>query len=122
MLFPLGLSIASACPVSSAAKLIVIRRKMDKQQIIMHELLEVARRLEIKVRRERLGDEDVPVQSGLAWIDHKPVLFLDSRISSSEAVDLLIRELAGFPLEDLYIKPGIRALLNPASEDDATPA
>jgi hypothetical protein len=95
---------------------------MDKDRVILHELLEVARRLEIKVRRERLGDEDVPVQSGLAWIDHKPVLFLDSRISSSEAVDLLIRELAGFPLEDLYIKPGIRALLNPASEDDATPA
>jgi hypothetical protein len=94
---------------------------MDKDQIILHELLELAHRLEIKVRRERLGDEDVPVRSGLAWVDHKPVLFLDSRISSSEAVDLLVRELAGFPLEDLYIKPGIRALLNPASEDDATP-
>jgi hypothetical protein len=94
---------------------------MDKAQIIMHELLELAHRLEIRVRRERLGDEDVPVQSGLAWIDNQPVLFLDSRISSSEAVDILVRELAGFPLEDLYIKPGIRALINPASVDDATP-
>lgn len=94
---------------------------MDKHQIIMHELLELAFRLEIKVRRERLGDEDVPVQSGLAWIDHQPVLFLDSKISAPEAVDILVRELAGFPLEDLYIKPGIRALLDPAPEDDATP-
>ncbi len=94
---------------------------MDKHQIIMHELLELAFRLEIKVRRERLGDEDVPVQSGLAWIDHQPVLFLDSKISAPEAVDILVRELAGFPLEDLYIKPGIRALLDPAPENDATP-
>ena len=94
---------------------------MDKHQIIMHELLELAHRLEIKVRRERLGDEDVPVQSGLAWIDHQPVLFLDSRLSALEAVDILVRELADFPLEDLYIKPGIRALLDPAQEDDATP-
>ena len=93
---------------------------MDKHQIIMHELIELAHRLEIKVRRERLGDEDVPVQSGLAWVDYQPVLFLDSRISSAEAVGILVRELSGFPLEDLYIKPGIRALFDPAPEDDAT--
>jgi len=94
---------------------------MDKNQIIVHELLELARRLDIKVRRERLGDEDVPVQSGLAWVDHQPVLFLDSRISSIEAVDILVKELAGFPLEDIYIKPGIRALLDADPGDDATP-
>ena len=94
---------------------------MDKNQIILHELLELARRLDIKVRRERLGDEDVPVQSGLAWVDHQPVLFLDSRISSIEAVDILVKELAGFPIEDIYIKPGIRALLHADPGDDATP-
>jgi len=94
---------------------------MDKQQIIMHELLELAHRLDIKIRRERLGDEDVPVQSGLAWVDHQPVLFLDSRLSAPEAVDILVREISDFPLEDLYIKPGIRALLDPDPEDDATP-
>ena len=87
----------------------------------MHELLELAYRLEIKVRREKLGDEDVPVQSGLAWIDHQPVLFLDSRISAPEAVGIIVKELAGFPLEDVYIKPGIRALFEAASADDATP-
>ena len=94
---------------------------MDKHQIVMVELLELAHRLEIKVRRERLGDENEPVQSGLAWVDYKPVLFLDSRLSATEAVDILVRELAGFPLEDLYIKPGIRALLDPDPEDNATP-
>jgi len=95
---------------------------VDKHQLILHELLEIAHRLEIRVRRERLGDEDVPVKSGLAWVDRKPVLFLDSRLTPPEAVDILVRELAGFPLEDLYIKPGIRALLSPDPEDDATPA
>jgi len=93
---------------------------MDKHQIIMQELLELAFRLEIKVRRERLGDEDVPIQSGLAWIDHRPVLFLDSRLSALEAVDVLVRELADFPLANIYIKPGIRALFDPAP-DDAIP-
>ena len=94
---------------------------MEKAQIILHELLELAFRLDIKVRRERLGDDEVPVQSGLAWVDHQPVLFLDSRISSIEAVDIIVKELAGFPLENVYIKPGIRALFEAAREDDATP-
>jgi len=94
---------------------------MDKNQVIMHELLELAFRLGIKVRRERLGDEDVPVQSGLAWVDHQPVLFLDSRLAPQEAVEILVKELADFPLEEHYIKPGIRALFDPGSEDSATP-
>ena len=94
---------------------------MDKNQVIVHELLELAHRLEIRVRRERLGDEDVPVKSGLAWIDNCPVLFLDSRLSGQEAVEILVKELSDFPLENLYIKPGIRALFDPAPEDGATP-
>lgn len=94
---------------------------MDKNQIILHELLELAYRLEIKVRRERLGDEDIPIKSGLAWIDSCPVLFLDPRISPTEAVEVLVRELADFPLEDIYIKPGIRALFGEVPEDGATP-
>ena len=61
------------------------------------------------------------LSSGLAWIDNIPVLFLDSRLSAQEAVDILVKELSDFPLESLYIKPGIRALFDPASEDGATP-
>lgn len=94
---------------------------MDKNEIILRELLDLAHRFEIRVRRERLGDEDVPVQSGLAWVDNLPVLFLDSKISTAEAVGILIRELSDFPLEDVYIKPGIRALFHPSVEDDAIP-
>lgn len=94
---------------------------MDKQEIILQELLDLAYRLEIKVRRERLGDENVPVQSGLAWVDNCPVLFLDSRISPVEAVEILVRELSDFPLEDIYIKPGIRALFEASPKGDATP-
>ncbi|MGD8353241.1 MAG: hypothetical protein PVJ01_03670 [Pseudomonadota bacterium] len=94
---------------------------MDKDLIILEELLEVAHRLDIRVRRERLGDDEVPVRSGLAWIDHQPVLFLDSKLAPSETTQILLKELAGFPIEEIYIKPGIRALLQLFREDDATP-
>ena len=94
---------------------------MDKEQIILHELLDLAHRLEVKVRRERLGDDELQVRSGLVWIDNCPVLFLDSRHLTVEAIEVLVRELADFPLEDIYIKPGIRVLLQHAREDGATP-
>lgn len=94
---------------------------VKKQEIIVHELLDLAGRLGVRVRRERLGDDDVPVQSGMAWVDHQPVLFLDSRLSSSAMVDIMVRELADFPLDHYYLKPGIRALFEHHLEDDATP-
>lgn len=89
---------------------------MDKNQLIVHELLEVAFRLGIRVRRERLGDDEVQVQSGLAWVDNQPVLFIDSKLDPAEAMEVLVRELAVFPLDGIYIKPGIRALLRPGAE------
>ena len=92
---------------------------MDKQRVILHELLELAYRLDVTVRKERLGDEELPAESGLAWIDGTPVLFLEARLSPAEPVAVLVRELSRFPIEDVYIKPGIRALLEPGVEDDA---
>ena len=94
---------------------------MNKEQIILSELLDLAHRLDIRVRRERLGDDDVSVRSGLAWIDSCPVLFLDTRLTAAETVDVLVRELSEFPLENIYIKPGIRALFHSDQGDDATP-
>jgi len=92
---------------------------MDKRQIIVQELLDLAGRLGIRVRRERLGDEDLPVKSGMAWVDHQPVLFLDIRLSISEMIDTLVKELVDFPLDNIYLKPGIRALFHRQEEDDA---
>lgn len=95
---------------------------MDKHALIMHELLDLAQRLGIRIRREKLGTEEVPACSGLAWIDGRPVLFLDRGLPAVEAVDVLISELSAFPLEDVYVKPGIRALLDSSPEgDDAKP-
>lgn len=80
-------------------------------------LIELAEKLGIEVRREVLGDEEAVVKSGLAYVDGKPILFLDKRISSRETVAVLIRELKGFPMEDVYIRPALRRLLLPEQED-----
>ncbi|MDF1536040.1 MAG: hypothetical protein P1S46_05985 [bacterium] len=75
------------------------------------ELMRLAVQLDVTVRVERLGDEETPVESGLAWIEGKAVLFIDSRLSDIEKVDAAARELSVFPLEGLYIKPAVRKIL-----------
>ncbi len=87
---------------------------------VLHELLNLASRLDVSVRREKLGDDEQPVESGLARVDDQDVIFLDSGLSAYEMCEVLIRELARFPLDDIYLKPGIRALLI-ARKEDATP-
>jgi hypothetical protein len=80
----------------------------------LEELMHVAVQLDITVRVERLGDEETPVQSGLAWVEGKPTLFIDSLLTDIQKVEVAARELSTFPLEGLYIKPAIREILERA--------
>jgi hypothetical protein len=84
---------------------------------LLADLLVLAERLDVRVRREALGDEETEVNSGLATVEGRPVLFLDSRIDSREAVEVLLRELRVFHLDDVYLRPALRRLLRPDSED-----
>jgi hypothetical protein len=77
----------------------------------LEELMRLAAQLEVQVRIERLGDEENPVESGLAWVDGKAILFIDSRLPDIQKVEVAARELSVFPLEGMYIKPAIRKLL-----------
>ena len=85
-------------------------------QFLLPDLLMLAERLGIEVRREALGDAETEVKSGLAMVDGRPILFLDSRIGSREAVEVFVRELRAYPLEDVYLKPALRDLLCPDRE------
>ena len=80
----------------------------------LEELLRLAAQLEVKVRIERLGDEENPVESGLAWVDGEAILFIDSRLPDIHKVEVAAKELAVFDLDELYIKPAIRELLENA--------
>ncbi|NOY87070.1 MAG: hypothetical protein GXP52_07185 [Deltaproteobacteria bacterium] len=82
-----------------------------KDDYILQELLNLAFRLDIRIRREALGDDEAPAKSGLVYLEGKPVLFLDRRLSASASVEVLVHELAPFPLDGVYVKPAIRELM-----------
>lgn len=77
----------------------------------LSELMRVAARLEVQVRVERLGDAEQPVESGLVRVEDQTILFLDTRLSDREKVQVMARELGRLPTDDLYVKPAIRDLL-----------
>jgi hypothetical protein len=80
----------------------------------LEELLRLAALLDVTVRVERLGDEETPVESGLAWVEGEATLFIDSRLTDIQKVEVAARELSTFSLEGFYIKPAIRELLENA--------
>jgi hypothetical protein len=85
------------------------------EELIPHylaELMKVAAQLDVQVRVERLGDAETPIESGLAWVEGKAVMFLDPRLSDLEKVQVIAREISRFPTEELFLKPAIRELLS----------
>ena len=94
------------------------RRERDPEyEHLLDELLKLAERLDVEVRREYLGDVEEPAQSGLVRLKGAPILFLDTRLTPREAVEVLARVLAPFPLDDVYVKPAVRRLLETRGED-----
>jgi len=45
------------------------------------------------------------------WLKGVPILFLDTRLSSQEASEVAARVLGTFSLDDVYVKPAVRHLL-----------
>jgi len=90
--------------------LVGLKKKNEKSEFILAELVHLADQMDVQIRREALGDDEAPAESGLAHLDGRPVIFLDRRLEAVEAVGVLVRELAKFRMDDIYIKPAIRKL------------
>ncbi len=93
-----------------------LKKKSEKSEFILAELVHLADQMDVQIRREALGDDEAPAESGLAHLDGRPVIFLDRRLEAVEAVGVLVRELAKFRMDDIYIKPAIRKLFEDIEE------
>ncbi|MDD5713028.1 MAG: hypothetical protein PHY31_09785 [Smithellaceae bacterium] len=76
------------------------------------ELEELARRLEIQIRYERLAESDAVKTGGLCRIRGQLVLIVNSRIPMHAKVQVLSEFIGRFDLNDLYLKPALRKLLH----------
>jgi hypothetical protein len=83
---------------------------------LLEELKGAATRLGFEVREEKLLREvGYRVRSGSCRVREKQVILLDRGLSPSAQIDILVDELAGHPLEDVYLSPAARGLIERAA-------
>ena len=86
---------------------------MQPEETYQH-LENLARKLGISVRYDDLYDSDVSVTSGLCKVGGRHLYIMDRSKSLSEKTRLLSQCLCRMDLDDVYLLPAIRDLLNAA--------
>ncbi|MGH3056010.1 MAG: hypothetical protein ACRDL7_13635 [Gaiellaceae bacterium] len=90
-------------------------RGAGEQLALLEELKAVATRLGFEVREEKLLREiGYRVRSGSCRVHAAHVIFLDRGLPPSAQIDILVDELAGRPLDEVYLSPAARRLLDRA--------
>ena len=83
---------------------------MDNE-ILLFYLKELADQLGILVRDESINLEETFSIGGLCRVDGKYVLILNSNSTIKEKIEVTVKALRQFDLNDMYVKPVIRILL-----------
>lgn len=86
------------------------------QVAMLDELKAAAEKVGLRVREERLLREvGYRVRSGRCRLQANEILFIDRTLPVSAQIDVLVDELAGRPLDDIYLSPAARALVERAA-------
>lgn len=89
------------------------QRNAASQQAVLDELKAAAERLGLQVREERLLREvGYRVRSGTCRLREHEMIFLDRGLPVSAQIDVLVDELAARPLDEIYLSPAARALVD----------
>lgn len=91
------------------------------QLALLEELKVAATRLGFEVREERLLREvGYRVRSGSCRVRDTQVILLDRDLPVTAQIEVLVEELAGRALEEVYLSPAARRLLDRAASGTPT--
>ena len=82
--------------------------------IVIEQLEELAKGFGVQFRYEPISfeDEAINVVGGLCKLRGKPLLIINSKATEKDKIKIFVQALRRFDLEQIYIKPAIRALLD----------
>jgi hypothetical protein len=87
-------------------------REAAAQEALLEELKAAAEKLGMRIREERLLREvGYRVRSGRCRLRDDEIIFLERGLPASVQLDVLVDELARRTLDDIYLSPAARALL-----------
>jgi hypothetical protein len=86
------------------------------QAVLLEELKEIARQLGFEVRQEKLLREvGYHVRSGSCRVREANIILLDRTLPVNAQIDVLVDELSGSHLDNVYLSPQARKLLEGAA-------
>jgi len=93
----------------------MVKNKSHPSKVSADSLLvsleEVARKIGVKIRYEKIAGGPVKASYGSCKIRGEDVILIDRRMGDLEKVHALARELTRFNLEEVFINPAARKFL-----------
>lgn len=87
-------------------------RPNPREESLLEELKKVAAGLGFEVRQEKLlRDVGYRVRSGSCRVHESNVILLDRNLPTAAQIDILVDELSDMSLDDVYVSPDVRQLL-----------
>ena len=80
--------------------------------VLLSQMEELAGKLGIEIRYGNIPGEDSHRTGGLCRVKGQYKLIIHSRLTVKEKIGVIIKNLKGFELDDVYVIPVIRELLD----------
>jgi hypothetical protein len=84
--------------------------------VLLNQMKELAGKLGIEIRYGNIAVEESHRTGGLCRVKGKYVLIMHSRLTVKEKIVVITKTLKGFEMDDVYIIPVIRELLDKSGE------
>ena len=85
-----------------------------KDQALLEALEQAAAAIGVVVRYDKLATGDVKSTSGSCRIRGVDTIIIDRRLGAKERISALARELSQFNLENVFLPPAARELIEPS--------
>jgi hypothetical protein len=86
--------------------------------VLLNQLEELAGKLGIKIRYGNIAVEESHRTGGLCRVKGQYILIIHSRLTVKEKIVVITKTLKGFEMDNLYVIPVIRELLDKSKEPE----
>jgi hypothetical protein len=84
---------------------------MKSEQLYQH-LTELAEKLGITVSEQNFRNTGIPIKSGLCKVHGKSIFVMNKHATVKEKIQFLSECLGQMPLDDLYVMPAVREVID----------
>ncbi len=83
---------------------------------LLEELKTVAERCGISCELRDLSDNELNIKSGLCEVDSRRKLILDSRLTETGKIKIIVETLKSENLDSIFMPPAVREVIEPCED------